>query len=217
VTEGSPGPVIGRNVRALREEQLLSRTELAERSGVSVPGIEHLERGISARPRRRTIEKLAGTLGVLVEDLLSEEPLSPKVAAPPLQRPLNGFLEEERRAVEVPSWVRDALKRGAFVERFEAAKASEEDAYKLHQEEIAGLERAEAKPGTLRARNVLIAKARATATAFLWTEILRGRDVSAVDATEIVVGVIEAQREVLREDPQDQKRAGGANEASEAS
>jgi transcriptional regulator with XRE-family HTH domain len=98
MTEGSPGGVIGRNVRAVREAQLLSRAELAERSGVSVPGIDHLERGITSRPRRRTIEKLAQALDVPVEHLMSEEPISPKVSAPPSQQlTLNGFFEEERR------------------------------------------------------------------------------------------------------------------------
>src|SRR5215211_3743736 len=80
--EGSPGPMIGRHVRAIREERLLSRAELAERSGLSVPGIEHLERGLSARPRRRTVEKIANALGVSVEALLGEPVLAGKAEAP---------------------------------------------------------------------------------------------------------------------------------------
>src|SRR5215212_11978146 len=71
MTEGSPGETIGRNVRAVREAKLFSRAVLAERAGVSLAGIDNLERGLSARPRRRTIEKLAKALdvdvGVLME------------------------------------------------------------------------------------------------------------------------------------------------------
>ncbi len=89
--------MIGRNVRAVREAQLLSRTDLAERSGVSKAGIDHLERGLSARPRRRTIEKIADALDVPVDELLSEEPIRPKASTPPAQPSFNGLLEEERR------------------------------------------------------------------------------------------------------------------------
>src|SRR3712207_2160448 len=99
MAEGSPGELIGRNVRAVREAKLFSRTELAERSGVSLAGIDHLERGLSARPRRRTVERLAKALGVDVEALMEGTETS-KVEAPPSQEKLfnNGILEEERRA-----------------------------------------------------------------------------------------------------------------------
>src|SRR5215208_12790 len=94
----SPGEIIGRNVRAVREAKLFSRTELAERSGVSLAGIDHLERGLSARPRRRTVEKLAKALGVDVEVLLGEAPLPLGEAATAQRRLFNGgTLEEERR------------------------------------------------------------------------------------------------------------------------
>ena len=99
MTEGPPGEKIGRNIRVVREAQLLSRTDLAERSGISKAGIDHLERGLSARPRRRTIEKIAEALDVPVGDLLSEEPIRPKASAPPSQLSLNGLLQEERRGL----------------------------------------------------------------------------------------------------------------------
>jgi transcriptional regulator with XRE-family HTH domain len=70
VTEETLGKAIGRRLRALREEQLLSRRELAIRAGVGLATIDHVEKGISARPRRTTIEKLARPLGVSVEDLI---------------------------------------------------------------------------------------------------------------------------------------------------
>ena len=106
MAEGSPGELIGRNVRAVREAKLFSRTELAERSGVSLAGIDHLERGLSARPRRRTVERLAKALGVDVEALM-EGTETPKAEAPPSQEKLfnNGILEEERRAYDVPEWL----------------------------------------------------------------------------------------------------------------
>jgi transcriptional regulator with XRE-family HTH domain len=95
MAEASPGANIGRNVRAVRERKLFSRTDLAERSGVSLAGIDHLERGLSARPRRRTIEKLAEALDVDV-DTLMEEAAHPLAQAPRSQDPL--FNGEERRA-----------------------------------------------------------------------------------------------------------------------
>jgi transcriptional regulator with XRE-family HTH domain len=109
MAEASPGANIGRNVRAVRERKLFSRTDLAERSGVSLAGIDHLERGLSARPRRRTIEKLAEALDVDVDALMEEA--HPLAQAPRSQDPL--FNGEERRA---------------FIERVEghvAARAAE--------------------------------------------------------------------------------------------
>ena len=64
---------MGRNVRKLRERGMYSRPELAERAGVSLPGITRLELGEVPRPRRTTLEKLARVLGVPVETLLEQE------------------------------------------------------------------------------------------------------------------------------------------------
>lgn len=99
MAEPSPGEIIGRNIRNVRESKLFSRPDLAKLSGVSLAGIDHLERGLSARPRRRTIEKLAKALGVDVE-MLMEGTDRPLGEAPPSQEKLfnNGVLEEERRA-----------------------------------------------------------------------------------------------------------------------
>ncbi len=100
MAEAEPGAHIGRNVRVVRERQLFSRKDLAERSGVSLAGIDNLERGLSARPRRRTIEKLAGALDVEVADLMGEAAY-PKAEASHPQPPLfNGGTEEERRVIE---------------------------------------------------------------------------------------------------------------------
>ena len=70
MAEETAGAIIGRNVRNLRDAGLWTRSELAEKSGVSRQAIAHLELGTSDRPRRSTIEKLARGLGVEVETLL---------------------------------------------------------------------------------------------------------------------------------------------------
>jgi len=80
--ESGVGPLIGRNVRELRERRVYSREQLAEVSGVSAQSIKWLELGGTRRPQRHTIEKLAEVLGVAVEDLASEEPIDPKAEAP---------------------------------------------------------------------------------------------------------------------------------------
>jgi excisionase family DNA binding protein len=160
----------------------------------------------------------------LEEFLRAREP-RPKVAAPPSFEPtFNDLLAEERRVAEMPAWARAGLEEGGFVVRFERAKAGEEAAYQLHQQEGETFERTAARSEELRARNapegevlaarrdLLIAKARATAAAFLWAEILRGRNVSALDPAEIVASVVEAQRELLEGAPDTT-----ASEASEAS
>ena len=86
MAEETAGAIIGRNVRNLRDAGLWTRSELAEKSGVSRQAIAHLELGTSDRPRRGTIEKLARGLGVEVETLLkgvdgSNVPLD--IAPPP--------------------------------------------------------------------------------------------------------------------------------------
>lgn len=204
----TPGQIVGRNVRAVREERLLSQRELAERSGVAKITIATLELGRSAHPRRRTVEKLAGALGVPVEDLIGEDLTRPKEEAPPSLEPtlFNG-LAEERRA-ELTGWMRNALEEAQFVERFERARESEKAAYRLHREEIEGLDQAEARlrdiassapAGEVLAmrRDIEMAKARTHAAATLWTKLLGRQDVSTLDPVEIVAGVLENRREVL--------------------
>jgi transcriptional regulator with XRE-family HTH domain len=66
----TPGAAIGRRVRHLRDHGLWTRSELAERTGLSRQAIANLELGTSDRPRRGTIEKLARALGVDIETLL---------------------------------------------------------------------------------------------------------------------------------------------------
>ena len=101
----SPGRRIGRNLRAMREARMMSRPTLAERAGVGVATVDHIERGLSARPRRTTLEKLAGPLGVSVERLIdgATRPL-PKLDLAPMyeasrqdrERALRAASDEER-------------------------------------------------------------------------------------------------------------------------
>ena len=62
------------NLRRLREERGLSRSQLAEASGVSVRMIEQYELGIRSinGSAALTVYKLAQALGCTVEDLLEE-------------------------------------------------------------------------------------------------------------------------------------------------
>jgi len=81
------GVVIGRNLRELREGQVLARRELEEMSGVSEPTIARLEGGGVPRPRHATVAKLAKALGVPFERLTStEDQPRPLVEAPPRRK-----------------------------------------------------------------------------------------------------------------------------------
>jgi|SRR5829696_172778 len=81
------GVVIGRNIRELRDGQLIPRRELAKKSGVSEPAIANIERGLVPVPRRETVEKIAAGLGVPFERLTRmEDQHRPLVEAPPKRR-----------------------------------------------------------------------------------------------------------------------------------
>ncbi len=53
-----------RRIATLREERGWSQEELAERSGISVRTIRNLELGWVQNPRRSSVDRLAGALGV---------------------------------------------------------------------------------------------------------------------------------------------------------
>lgn len=61
-------------VRATRLRRRLSLRGLALASGLSFQHIHQLETGKVANPSLDTARRLAGALGLLVEDLLREEP-----------------------------------------------------------------------------------------------------------------------------------------------
>lgn len=105
MSEEAPGAAIGRTVRRLREAGMWTRGELSERAGVSKQTIAHLERGVSDRPRRTTLEKIASVLGVEVEALiaaaevadtpLGENPSSPDEWARSVGARLHGMSDPE--------------------------------------------------------------------------------------------------------------------------
>jgi transcriptional regulator with XRE-family HTH domain len=90
VAQESPGARVGRTLRALREERLLSQAALAQAAGVSLATIEKIERGLVPHPRRTTLGKLARPLAVTLEELIG--PPRPLTSVPP-----------EAPAVELPA------------------------------------------------------------------------------------------------------------------
>jgi transcriptional regulator with XRE-family HTH domain len=68
------GTVAVPHLRAWREHRLLTRAQLADKSGVSEAGIEKLESGRAAGARFTTVVKLAQALGVTTETLLTTSP-----------------------------------------------------------------------------------------------------------------------------------------------
>jgi len=133
LVEPSPGEIIGRNVRAAREAKLFSRPDLAKRSGLSLAGIDHLERGLSARPRRRTIEKLATALDVDVDTLMegSQYPLGQAPASQ--DRLFDGVREREAFIEHVRQYANSRIThyemRLAKTEANEATRELFNDAY----------------------------------------------------------------------------------------
>ena len=66
----TPGSVVGRNVRRLRERRGLSLADLGTRAGVSKTTVHDLEGG-SANPRLETLYAVATALSVGLADLLT--------------------------------------------------------------------------------------------------------------------------------------------------
>ncbi|MFY9328449.1 MAG: helix-turn-helix transcriptional regulator, partial [Georgfuchsia sp.] len=65
-------------LEALMDKQSLNQTDLAHRSGVSQPAINRIlkERSKAKKPRRETLEKIGGVLGVTPEQLTGQDPIS---------------------------------------------------------------------------------------------------------------------------------------------
>jgi len=66
----------GRTVKQWRERQSMSRSELAEASGLSYPYVSQLETGLR-KPSRDAARKIAGALNISVEDLERTIPSDP--------------------------------------------------------------------------------------------------------------------------------------------
>lgn len=65
-------------LEALMDKHSLNQTDLALRSGVSQPAINRIlkERSKAKKPRRETLEKIGGVLGVTPEQLTGQDPIS---------------------------------------------------------------------------------------------------------------------------------------------
>lgn len=62
---------IGQRLKRLRRSMVLSQAELSNISGVPLPTIKDIERGVTAIPRGKTIRALAKALGVTASYLLN--------------------------------------------------------------------------------------------------------------------------------------------------
>ncbi len=63
---------IGKNLKRLREDRLLTQAELAERAGIALSSLVRVEND-QVDPRFSTIRKLAGGLGVDAKELTKRE------------------------------------------------------------------------------------------------------------------------------------------------
>jgi transcriptional regulator with XRE-family HTH domain len=82
----------------LREERLMSQQALAQAAGVTHPTIVNIEGGKIRLPQRRTLVKLAGVLGITVDELIG----TPRPVSPPLELTLAYMFRQapaERRAL----------------------------------------------------------------------------------------------------------------------
>lgn len=63
-----PQPALGKAIRQLRNERGMTQEALAQEAGVTVGHLSMIERGHS-NPTWGTVRRIAGALGVAVEDL----------------------------------------------------------------------------------------------------------------------------------------------------
>ena len=70
-------------LEALMNKHRLNQTELSSRSGVSQPAINRIlnERSRAKNPRKETLQKIAGVLGVTPEQLTGQEPIAIRMMA----------------------------------------------------------------------------------------------------------------------------------------
>jgi SOS-response transcriptional repressor LexA len=83
MTPTAEAALLGQNpvaeiLEALMDKHSLNQTDLATRSGVSQPAINRIlkERSRAKKPRRETLEKIGGVLGVSPEQLTGQAPIS---------------------------------------------------------------------------------------------------------------------------------------------
>ncbi len=89
---------IGQRVRAFRRAQDFSQEELAERAGISVTHMSHIETG-NTKLSLPVFLRLAQALGVRADDLLREAPAGQPKELEELEEILAGCDQEQRRII----------------------------------------------------------------------------------------------------------------------
>ncbi len=88
----------GRELRKLRQQRGLTQEKLAELVDLSVPYISHLERG-TKKPSLVVLTRLAESLGVTVDQLLTGNQVTDKAAYYPEVQEILGDCTTRERAV----------------------------------------------------------------------------------------------------------------------
>lgn len=65
--------MIGKNIRAIRKQQRLTLSELAERAGIAKSYLSNIERNINQNPSIQVLEKIADVLKVDIHALIDTE------------------------------------------------------------------------------------------------------------------------------------------------
>jgi len=68
---------VGEQIQAIRSRLGLTQFELAEKAGISLRGVQDIERGLIASPRISTLYKIADAFGMQIESLTGDAPASP--------------------------------------------------------------------------------------------------------------------------------------------
>lgn len=91
---------IGQRIRKFRKAHRLSQEELAERVGISVTHMSHIETG-NTKLSLPVLVDMAGVLGVHTDDLLFDTASSAQVAAADaILQTLNGCSAQQLRIIE---------------------------------------------------------------------------------------------------------------------
>jgi transcriptional regulator with XRE-family HTH domain len=62
------------NIKKFRKRLNLSQEELARKAGITYSTLIKLESGVNKNPTVKTLQQLAGALGVSIDQLLEEKP-----------------------------------------------------------------------------------------------------------------------------------------------
>lgn len=87
--------LVGKRIRALRNEKNINLPELAEKAGVSKGFLSQLENDDEANPSLDSLNKVAKALGITLAALLEKDPVKPRRIIPEYVDPgLKEFIEE---------------------------------------------------------------------------------------------------------------------------